>query len=510
MIVKFWPKNTGIPVEICNHRFGAKATFSHQTDSRFESSIFAVEMFGFKNNVRLGAFITNLLGQYVGGITQAEKTGLMRHDVYHGTDFWKNPITGVVELIPDYYATVWTSLGASAFQNAIAGQVKVTKTPNHGQQMFDITNGAYGHDYINGVSGASNHSELIGVVENQRSWLKGLTGREISCGSYRNGAQGGYLEHIPLWLAVRNSVPSPSIPGVAGNTFYGFSKGGSLLGLPVGSVMSRQTFITFPSTFRWWDSWNGSGYTKTQATNHFTTQLNLTIANGGWYKDFCHWHSARNEGNLESVDEFLQIFRTIVGSEFVHTCSKGEAVEYLFIRDITSRVIAKEIGSSVVLIADVVDKFKGSFTAGIANGLKLECLNTPLSVKVDLSDTSLSGKILKSNYGKLRSLGSDLYIVEIPFSKKEEGFMSIVIEEGSDGIYNENVPTATLNVNSSTITVNANMKTKAVLFGVTTGGNYIDNLPKERSNEFMTTHVFTKTDGFDYKIGLISEFGHSN
>ena len=312
-----------LPAKKCSHRFGAISTFSHQTDSRFENSIYGAEIYGFKNNVRLGAFITNLLGQFVNGVSSTEATGLMRHDIYYGTDYWKNPVNGNIEVIPDYYGTKWTALGATYF-NVTVGADKTARYPNHGQQMYDVTAGALGHDLVNGVKGASNHAEMIGVIENQRSWLKNITGRGISCGSYRNGANQGYLEHLTQWIGMRNSVPSPTKPfRDGGNTFYGFDANGVQLGLPAGQQFTRQFFINFPNTFRWWDSWNSSGFPKEDATAWSIQMMQDCLNSGGWYKDFCHWHSCRANNTMSSIDEFLQMFNSVRLDNFVWTCSKG-------------------------------------------------------------------------------------------------------------------------------------------------------------------------------------------
>ncbi|GAK96834.1 hypothetical protein JCM19294_1143 [Nonlabens tegetincola] len=125
MKVKFFPRSENIPCEVCNHRNGAVMTFSSQTDARYQSSIYAGELYAFKNNIRIGAFVTNLLsGQYNNDLAITEQTGVYRHDVYFATDTWKNPNTGVIERIPDHFDTVWSSAGEEFF-NVTAGDPKL-------------------------------------------------------------------------------------------------------------------------------------------------------------------------------------------------------------------------------------------------------------------------------------------------------------------------------------------------------------------------------------------------
>lgn len=496
-----WPINS-IPVVKCNHRFGAVMTFSFQTDSRFENSIYAGELYGFKNNTRLGAFVTNLLDQYVKDIDITEKTGLMRHDIYFGTDYWKNPVNGNIEVIPDYYATTWTSSGATYF-NVTPGTSKAARTPDHGQPMFDLSGGELGYDFVNSVMGANQLQEVKGVEEVQQNWLLSVVGRIPSTGSYRNGRNTGAYTHLMNWSGFRNSVPSPTILANRSNTQYG-----SNLGYPV-AVTNRNTFINYPNSSRWWDSIYGEGIPEVDATQHLVDELNNTLANSGWYRDFCHWHSARANNTLPALDQFLGIFRDTVGSNFVWTCSNGEAIEYLFVREICSRITATEKDNTVIIVCQIDDQFKFLSTSGLSQKLNYIGINTPLSVEIDLTGTYLAGKNVKSSYGKIRGLGSNKYIVQIPF-KHREGFISVNLFEASGGLFTETIPTATTNISSGKLTITTNIPTKCVLFSVSDGGSEYDSLPEARSNAFSTSHVFGIGTGKDYRAGIISEFGQAD
>lgn len=507
MRVKLKPLKTSISASVCNHRHDAVATFTHQTDTRVETSIYAAEMFGFKNNVRLGAYISNKDGLTT-GIFEQEQTGVIRNDNYFPTDYWKNPTTGNIEIIPNYYSTTWGQAGVDAFENAVLGASKATRTPKHGQQMYNITNGRLGFDLITNTIGSSGLSELNGLIQDQKDWLFSNTGRYVSSGSYKNGDTSSRYNQVPYYLGFRNSQPDANLTADA-NTYYGLDSAGNPMGFPYYTTWDRDRFIDFPSSSRWWDSWNTRGFTKEESTTYYTTQLTKCIIENGWYKDFCHWHSARNNGTITSINEFLEIFNTTKGINFVWTCSMGEAFEYLFLRSMVDYVNVIEFNGKLSVVIEVLDEFKDTFKRNINQTTPLDTINIPLSVKVDLTGTILEGRDITSSYGKIINKSDNIFILEIPFNHKD-GFGVIELNEGDNGYYDTNIPTATITTSSGKLTVSANQPCKMVLFSVASGGNYYDGLPVQRIDEFKDINTFNITSGFDYKVGVINEFGYCN
>lgn len=511
MKIKYWPKTNSIPIEVCSHRYGADMTFSVSTDTRVLTSLYAAQLYGFRQNVRMGTFCSSIISNSNVGIEDESKTGLLRHDLYFPTDYWLNPTTNVIEIIPDYYSTTWTSVGVSAFpETAILGNTKSTRYPNHGQQMYAVTLGRLGYDINNSVSGSSNLSELYGICNHEKNFYFPLINRNISTGSFRNGQSGSAIPNISKYLGIRNSPPSPA--GIVGdtNSFYGFSSNGDRLGLPLTANMTRQNWSSFPNTYRWWDSWNTSGNSKIDATNYMISQLEIAKDNEGWYRDFMHWHNAKDNGTITSIEELFSIFRTNLTDIFAWSCSYGEAVEYMYLRSITDRVAAYEKDNKIIVIADIEDSFKNTYTNGILNNLNLDQLNIPISVKIDLTGTYLENKIVKAAFGKIRDLGSNIYILEIPFKNRENIYGNVLLE-GENGIFNENIPTGIVNTSGSTLSIECSIPCKAVLFSVATGGNDYDSTIVGYSNsEFKITHNFSITSGKDYRIGIISEFMQTN
>ncbi len=119
---------------------------------------------------------------------------------------WVNPRTGVQETIPDHTSSTWTSLGKQYYPDVVVGASKNVRYPNHGQQLFDESNGEFGYDMVNQVMGASNLSETLLHTQKQLYHIMEISGLRISSGSYTNGAQGGWNVVIPQKVGMRNST----------------------------------------------------------------------------------------------------------------------------------------------------------------------------------------------------------------------------------------------------------------------------------------------------------------
>lgn len=491
MEVIFWPKDEGIAVSKCNHRYGAEMTISVQTDSRFRNSIYAAEWYAFKNDMRIGAFINNILSQYEEDLRITEDTGVYRHDIYYATDYWKNPQTNVIERIPDYMASQWTAAGAAYF-NVNVGDPKNPRTPSHGQEMYDLSNGAYGMDYATGQLGASGLSEVFGIDDSMQNWFFNIFGRYPSAGSYRNGDNRGWPTHLPRWLSFRNSSPSPSSLSVPAPTQYGAG-----LGYP--SVpTNRDLFINYPSSIRPWDAIYSDTIKKDPADvrAYIVTQTGITLLNHGWERIFIHFHSMDENNTLSYFDEMYGAFKEATGEAFVWKCSNGEAMEYMFARDSVKRIAAVTREDKIVVVAEFENYFN----------VRTDLLNIPLSVEIDLTGTILAAKNVKASYGKLVALGADRYILEIPFKDK---FSSVVLFEGEGGIFETEIPVLNYSRSGNVLTVTSDIPTKAVLYAKASGASDDRFLPVIRDNFYDTGRQFTLEADKEYGVGAITEFGRT-
>src|SRR5690606_9244528 len=125
------------------------------------------------------------------------------------------------------------------------GANKDVQTPNHGQQLFDLTDGELGYDFVNGVMGASDLEEWRAVVDGQQEWHLQTFGRLSSSFSYRNGNYTNEPLLPPKTLGVRNSNSS-RLTSQQAETYYGSSLGHS----NKSTSDLRDYFISYDSTTR--------------------------------------------------------------------------------------------------------------------------------------------------------------------------------------------------------------------------------------------------------------------
>ncbi|GAK96833.1 hypothetical protein JCM19294_1142 [Nonlabens tegetincola] len=354
--------------------------------------------------------------------------------------------------------------------------------------MYDLSGGALGYDVATDTIGTSQLSEYIGVVDSHADFWQTTFNRELSAGSYRNGVQGSKDVSLPYYLGSKNSDSSQV--GDA-DTYYGLN-----LGYNGTSLTGRDYFKSYPLSTRWLNAFRNFGYTQTEATTYLQAEIAKTIVNGGWFRDFAHYHDYRNSGYMEKLDEFFQACKSAFGSNNVHTCSNGEALEYMYLRDACNRVVAKDDGTNVYLVADF----------DTTTDFPLEQINIPLSVKVDLTGTSLENKSITSSDGKVINLGSNQWIVPVIF-RKSLNIQTVKLYESNIGIYNTSQPIITTSLNGSVLTVSADQPSKMVVYEVDAGGFEYDALPVARFNDFRLSNNYTVTAGKDYYIGVINEYG---
>lgn len=497
MRVSLLPPNN-VPVKVCNHRFGALATVSHCTDQLLSPSRFSAELSAFKHNIGITSFIGSIHGESDGAKEMLE-TGRWGFGTYFPTAYWHNGTS--VTVIPDYNATAWTAAGVSAFSGALLGATKTTRYPNHGQQMFDISGGIYGYDSVTEQPGTNELQEITKLAEFANNVFKSQTGKNASVMSYQNGEYGCAPFILDYFLAGRSSIYTAASMGVDGRTTYGYDKyNEEYLGLPQISVTFEDR-IKQAITTRYWDTWKPSGEGgKAGAKAFCAAQLNKTILNGGWYTDFIHYHQAYSDGTFDSVDDFFGFLNDTIGSNFVWRGGFEEAMEYMFLRESIETTVGYEKDGKVTVFMQVSDLLAG----------KYDKIQTPISIEVDLSSTSLSGKSIKCRSGTIRSIGGDLYIIETRLMNLIDGIYSFIIEESDTADYIDlSLPSATSDVTSNVLNITSSMPTKCVLFRQT-GIHDFDCEVLFRSNDLSLTHEFEITGISDnLYAGVITEYKQS-
>src|SRR5690606_18953277 len=119
-------------------------------------------------------------------------------------------------------------------------------------------------------------------------------------------------------------------------------------------------------------------------------------------------------------------------------------------------------GTTCTVTTTFTDPFAGDTLDGFPTDIPKSCLTIPVSMKIDFTGTVLEGQNLVCSSGKMRSLGGDEYVFEVPFDSISGQFVPVIIEPGIDGYFNENLPTISTDIISNTLTVTTDMNTKAV------------------------------------------------
>lgn len=516
MIVKFFPKNE-INVNICNYKYNAVAAVTQNTDRIRDNKFQIPELMLFKHNIQGTSFLNRygiLNGDnainYPETLIKIMTTGRISFGIYFRTDTWKNPTTGLFELIPDYYNIEWTSQGVAAFTNAVLGAVKPKYYPNHGQDMFNISNGDYGYNFLTEISGLSLLSEINEHIEDQIDYFYSFLNKKLTSFSYANGANDGARLLIPYFFGGRNSERSNSGDSL---TAYGISRiNGETLGLPITYDLSRENRINRNSSTRAFGSvLDGTFPDYTSSISYAKTQVQNAIDNKGWFTDFFHWDDAIDYNMKDFYDPFFGGINNQIGSNFVWRCGYAEANEYLFFRDTIKRVASFEKSGEINVIWELIDVFKNTDTNGINNKIDISKLNTSISFKINISETSLSGKDIEVlNAESIIKESVDNFIITYPCFPTDENFGFFVIKTTLNPAYSDfgkpSILSAT--VNGELLTVNTDKPCNIVVWSTSRGGDVLDSIEVVRSSNMSTQNILslsTTEQNRDVYIGIITE-----
>lgn len=504
MNVLFFPDNK-LGASIAPIFNGHIAIVSHNTDRLIDRHYALAEMYAFKHNVQCTSFLhafgettsTTLNGEtffentnYGETLKAVHNSGRISFGLYWRSDMWVNPITGVQETIPDYYSKKWTSLGKQYFPNIIVDSSKSDRYPNHGQQLFDESEGEFGYDMINSVMGASNLSETNIHTDQQLNKIYELSGLNITSGSYTNGAQGGWNVLIPKFFGVRNSVHTAS--GNNGNIKYG--------------ELSRQEMMQEASTTRAWDAVNAGQFPdQTTALNYSASEIDRAIVAGGWFSEFMHWHSLYKANDTAFFEPFMQMIDTAIAGRDVWRAGNNEVNEYYVLVNSIDKIGSYVHNGKAFVFIRFKDMFSGTDTNGINNEIDPTKISTPISIEIDLTGTSLAGKNIASVQAKtVRNLGSNKWIINVsPIDTFKNGYLTFVVEEAlnSDQLFSEARPILSRSGN----TVTADVKCKFVIWRKALTASEASIEAVYRTKELSSSFNFIfDTANYAYYIGGIS------
>jgi len=399
-------KEKTVSAFICDHRYGAQATWSQGTDTAQLKSFWWAEACAFRENLALTVFDNpfSVGGRFVpvSERREAAYSGRLGFQLYFTTDRWAHPQTGKFEIIPDYYDKVWTKKAVAAGFTVVPGEAKCSRFPNHGQQMFDSSDGRYGYDVKNGKKGRED--VFTALLKHETDWLAENFG-PCSVAAYRNGQTGAFYAMSRHLLGARNS-------GCSGDLSYGRSaQDKKLLGVGRYPDLTLANTASMVLTTRAGDI-NASREAVTARCQIFLQQA---IATHGWYRDFIHWHTSPRFGL--SLEQFLADQRKIMKGADVVSLDFGQALQHKFLRDI-STVAVHEADTDIQL--DV--------TFSNSPNLPLSVFQIPLSVGVNLTGTRFAGQDFASPEGcAIRRLAKDQFVVDVPFAG-HEGMVTVHLQ----------------------------------------------------------------------------------
>ncbi|MFW1952216.1 hypothetical protein [Acinetobacter beijerinckii] len=494
MNVLFFPANK-LGASIAPIYNGHTAIVCQNTDRLKDGKYALAELNLFKHNIQGTSFLNPFPGSenanYAKTIEDVRNSGRISFGLYQRSDYWINPTTNAQEQIPDYYLNVWTAAGAAAFQNAVIGEAKAERSPNHGQQFFNISNGDYGFDVATNSFGLSNGYELYEHIDRQLSYFKNLANLTISTGSYTNGQTTGSVLLPPKMLGLRTS--SYSVNGT-GNIKY--------------NGLTRQDMVLSASTTRTWDAVLAGQFPDQAASLLYTkSEIARAIAAAGCFSDFMHWHSLyeKSPNDVAFFDPFYQAMNEAIGASDVWRAGNNEVFEYYAIKQSINKIGSFISNGKAFVALRLSDAFAGTETNAISNALPLHLLETPISIQLNLSGTVLAGKNLKSAQAStLRNLGSNVWIANVaPINSYKNGYMIFEIEEAAtnDQVYDAATPT----LNRSGNTVTSNKKSKFVVWRKALAAADTSIEAVHRTTEFSASlnYTFDKAT-YAYYIGGIT------
>ena len=460
-----------------NHAMGAIASFSESSDLSSLEKRHQMEAIFCKYNLG-GSVFHSVLDEYTNSpiklldFKDMEEFGRFILGLYHRTQLYNDVSqpNGVYRGIPDYNATAVTQYGASKFADLTDGDAKDTRTPNHGQQMFDASNGALGWDAIQGF-GSSNGREFKELIKGEKRWCEQFKkGTPVIDLSYANGNAQTPEIRLPYVISGRNSIANS-------DTNYGTSKiNGANLGLGSTSL-SHLGMASLPLTLR--DVPMASNFTNSNA------KALEAVNNNGWYKHFVHW---QNIGDVANMDGYLGGINTQIGANFIFSSSFGMVASYKLLRDaFTGGTLNEDDGGFIDL----------DINLAIADTINPMYLLQPLSFRIDLTGTVLEGlEIECSDAVRIFKEATDIFTIDIDLRNYPTG-RTVRITDTLTPSYTSKAKPVISNIAESggVITFDTDIPTRSELFYTPRGNTYYNGVKLvARSNTLGTSHSFDLND----------------
>lgn len=307
-------------------------------------------------------------------------------------------------------------------------------------------------------------------------------GRPVTAVSYLSGTDDNKLDYLPIVLSGRNSQYETT---------------------PLTNIYTGLTdveLISQPSTIRMgYYSMLGEGKpdfiegTFQQGLDNVTAYVADTITKNGWYTNFNHWHWWLED----YAKNYLAHLGGLLDIEDVYHGSYSDIGEYYFVREAVDSI---SYSNGTVNIT-YSKKYPNS---------PYDKITTPLWVKVDLSNTALSGKdITTSHGGKIRSVGGNVYYISIDLDFTLTSASFSISETVTPSYINLNTPVVSRTGNDIT----SDQPIKITLFSKAKTATYeLSVIVEERQLTPATSFTLATTldtVNRDYYLGFMNAEGIS-
>jgi hypothetical protein len=488
--------NNKIPI-IPRHKYGCDASISISTDL-FDSFVNCAELACFKFNQKLtihSGFYEDLV---LTNRTESVNSGKIDVGVWMAPGIWRDPTvpgeinpatpTAWIKSIPDYAATTWTSAGVAVFRGAVLGAAKTQYYPNHGQEMYDISLGDYGYDFVNNISGLSNQLEWLSMMDFRQTYFQNLFGRKFSIMSH-----GLYVKFYNNVLQDKVLYGRTTVNQGTSQAFFDYSRFFDKQKNIIRYDINRDGILRYDVSADYISS----------SLSYIETQIGITITNSGFFQAFQHLRSTTRD----IIYGVISTMNTACGSNNVARISVRQAIEHFFIRQcirITKYTDLNGIQLGFQFYKISIKDFDETL------------ITEKISLNLDTTGTSMENLDIQCDNPNVDIIknSSNHFLLEIPIVSFTNEFLINITSTLSPTYKTFSAPSliSAIISDTTTLTVTSDINTKCVLFVVARGGNNYDATMLSRSNNFGTSHVFTVStsdQAKDIYIGLINEMGTS-
>lgn len=340
---------------------------------------------------------------------------------------------------------------------------------------------AFGRLDLGCYTGSGTYATVDASITTARS------GNAASINAYASGIDTYKNSIKDRFLAGRNGNDQWNTGGVAD---YNYATG-----------ITHDQWISHPSTMEMEGYVNNTNFpnghgTEAQAYAILDPLVPAVISAGGFYRNFGHvqWYI----GN--QMRDYFTWLNQKIGSADVYRGSYNSIVEYYWVREAIDAVAG---GPNGLVTINYSKKYATA---------PYERIRTHAWVRVDVTGTDYVGKnITTSHGGKIRSMGSNVYIISIPLDFTGAGPFTTqftISETPTANYINLNRP----NIIRAGNTITSDQPVRLTLFSKLKADLEIECVVEERKPTLSTSHVLAEVFNFstrDYYLAYINEEGIS-